>query len=115
MAVKIRLDPEKVKALAAEGLSQTEIAKALGVSRDTVMARKQDTPAIAQALEEGYAQTVEKVENTLYKLAVSGQCVAATIYYLKCRAPERWSDKQRVDITQGGSPVQLQIINDLKD
>lgn len=50
---KIKLDPDRVKALAAEGKSQTKIAAMLGVSPDTLTRRKQEDPAIADALREG--------------------------------------------------------------
>ena len=112
---KIKLDPDRVKALAAEGKSQTKIAAMLGVSPDTLTRRKQEDPAIADALREGYAAATENVESTLYEMAVSGQCVAATIYWLKCRCPERWNDRQQIDLTAHGAPVQIQIIDDLKD
>lgn len=112
---KIKLDPARVKALAAEGTSQTQIAAMLGVSPDTLTRRKQDDPAIADALREGYAAATGNVENTLYKMAISGQNVAATIYWLKCRCPERWNDRQNIDLTAHGAPVQIQIIDDLKD
>lgn len=49
---KIKLDPDRVKALAAEGKSQTKIAAMLGVSPDTLTRRKQEDPAIADALPE---------------------------------------------------------------
>ena len=112
---KITLNPVEVKALAASGKNQEQVAAALGVSGDTLYRRKQEDPAIEKALRDGYAEANGKVENTLYQMATSGTCVAATIYWLKCRCPEKWSDRQRVDLTAGGEPVQIQIINDLKD
>ena len=112
---KITLNPVEVKALAALGKNQEQIAADLGVSGDTLYRRKQEDPAIEKALRDGYAEANGRVENTLYKMATSGTCVAATIYWLKCRCPEKWSDRQRVDLTAGGEPVQIQIINDLKD
>lgn len=112
---KIKLDPDRVKALAAEGRNQTQIAAMLGVSPDTLTRRKQEDPAVADALREGAEMAIGNVENVLYKMAVSGQNVAATIYYLKCRCPERWREKQNIDLTAGGSPVQIQIIDDLRD
>lgn len=47
---KIKLDPDRVKALAAEGRNQTQIAAMLGVSPDTLTRRKQEDPAVADAL-----------------------------------------------------------------
>lgn len=112
---KKELDPARVRALAAKGKNQKEIAAALGCCDDTLSARKKENPAIADALKEGYEEANERVENVLYQMAVSGQNTAATIYWLKCRCPERWSEKRQLDVTSHGDPVVLQIIDDLKD
>lgn len=112
---KKELDPARVRSLAAEGKNQKGIAAALGVCEDTLTARKRDTPAIADALKEGYEEANARVENVLYQMAISGQNTAATIYWLKCRCPERWSEKRQLDVTSHGDPVVLQIIDDLKD
>ena len=45
-----KIDPEKVRKLAASGHSQRAIAAACGVCDDTLTARKKDTPEIAEAL-----------------------------------------------------------------
>ena len=111
---KIQLDVDKIRQLAAEGRSQRQIAALLGVCEDTLTARKQDTPAVAEALRDGYAESIVKVEDTLFKMATSGTCVAATIYWLKCRCPERWNDRQQIEV-MSNTPVQIQIIDDLKD
>lgn len=112
---RIVIDAARVREMAADGCSQRQIAQNLGISDDTLQARKKDTPAIAAALEEGHAAAVSRVENTLFQQAISGKCIAATIYWLKCRCPERWNDRQQIDVTSRGAPVQIQIIDDLKD
>lgn len=112
---KKEIDAEKVRKLAASGVSQKEIAAAVGVCENTLTARKKDTPAVAEALRDGYEESNKEVENTLYQMATSGECAAATIYWLKCRMPDKWNDKRQIDVTSGGSPVVLQIIDDLKD
>ena len=55
------------------------------------------------------------MENTLYQMATSGECAAATIYWLKCRMPEKWNERRQLDVTSHGDPVVIQIIDDLKD
>lgn len=40
--------------------------------------------------------------------------MTAAIFWLKCRRPDRWSDRQKLDLTSS-APVQIQIINDLKE
>ena len=110
-----KIDPEKVRKLAASGHSQRAIAAACGVCDDTLTARKKDTPAIAEALRDGYEESNKQVENTLYQMATSGECAAATIYWLKCRMPEKWNDRRQIDVTSHGDPVVIQIIDDLKE
>lgn len=112
---KIAIDAARVREFAAAGCNIGQVAHNLGISRDTLDRRRKDDPAVAEALEEGHAAAVSRVENTLYEMAVSGKCVAATIFYLKCQAPDVWNDKQAIDITSRGSPVQIQIIDDLKE
>ena len=48
-------------------------------------------------------------------MATSGECAAATIYWLKCRMPEKWNERRQLDVTSHGDPVVIQIIDDLKD
>lgn len=110
-----KIDPEKVRKLAASGYSQRAIAAACGVCDDTLTARKKDTPEIAEALRDGYEESNKAVENTLYQMATSGECAAATIYWLKCRLPEKWNERRQLDVTSHGDPVVIQIIDDLKD
>ena len=50
---KIDLDPAEVERLAAQGLAEYQIAEALGISQDTLDRRKQDSDAIAEALQRG--------------------------------------------------------------
>lgn len=107
-------DTAEIERLAALGDSLREIAASIGVSDRTLRRRLEDTPEITEAFERGRRAGIVTIENKLYEQCLNGN-TTAIIYYLKCRAPEKWSDRQRVDLTSGGSPVQIQIINDLKD
>lgn len=111
---KIEIDPEKVRALAAEGKNQEQIARALGICDDTLIARKKESREIREALKKGQEEAGDNIENVLYSMASSGENTAATIFWLKCRRPDRWSDRQKLDLTSS-APVQIQIINDLKE
>lgn len=111
---KIPVDLEKVKELAAHGQSQGQIAINLGISRSTLQNRKRENEQFDQAIKEGKAIALQKVENTLFEMATSGENPGATIFYLKTRGGGEWSEKQQIDVTSS-SPIQVQIINDLKD
>ena len=111
---KIEIDLAKVTQRASEGKTVAQMAAALGVSDDTIYSRKRESKEFREAIKKGQEMSNEVVENTLFNMAKSGECVAATIYWLKCRCRERWSDKQQIDLSSSG-PIQIQIINDLKD
>ena len=111
---KIPVDLEKVKELAAHGQSQGQIAINLGISRSTLQNRKRENEQFDQAIKEGKAIALQKVENVLFEMATSGENPAATILYLKTHGKAEWSEKQQIDVTSS-SPIQVQIINDLKE
>jgi hypothetical protein len=102
---KIKLNARRVEQLAAEGLSQAQIAHMLGVSPDTLTARKQDSPVIAAALNKGRVKIVHELVNLLVEQARAGN-VAANIFALKNLAG--WKD--RVELTEGDGTPQPLII-----
>jgi DNA-binding XRE family transcriptional regulator len=91
-------DLEKVKQLAAQGLTRDQIAQALGVCRDTIFERLKDNPDFADAIKEGAAVGLKNVTNALYEAATGGN-VTAMIFYLKSRSPEAWSDRQQLQVS----------------
>ena len=91
---------------AARGLSETQVAELLGISRATLLRRKKDDAAFDAAIKKGKARGIQAVSNALFESALQG-CVPAMIFYLKARAG--WSDKPMV--FQEELPVpQLRII-----
>jgi len=97
MAKKKDIDLDKVEQLAAQGLSEQQIADSLGISRSTIDRRKRDDDAFVAALKRGKHRGVEAVTNALFTAATVGEKpnVSAMIFYLKNRAG--WRDRQ--DIT----------------
>lgn len=102
---KIKLNARRVEQLAAEGLSQVQIAHMLGISPDTLTARKQDSPVIAAALNKGRVKIVQELVNLLVEQARAGN-VAANIFALKNLAG--WKD--RVEVSDGDGTPQPLII-----
>ena len=91
---------------AARGLSETQVAEVLGISRATLLRRKKDDAAFDAAIKKGKARGIQEVSSALFEAALQG-CVPAMIFYLKARAG--WSDKPPV--FQEGLPVpQLRLI-----
>lgn len=111
---KIQIDIKQVERLAALGDSLEEIAESLGISVKTLSRRRAEMSELSDAIKRGRRKGLTIVENTLFKMATSGENTAATIFYLKTRAGQKWCERQQVDVTNN-QPVRLQIIDDLRE
>lgn len=69
-------------------------AKKAGVGRRTVYDEGARNPAFDTAMREITGACLENVETTLYQRAVSGEDIAATIFFLKCRRPEVYGERR---------------------
>ncbi len=90
---------EKVEAYAAQGLTQEQIARCLGISYQTLNERKKENSEFSEAIKRGQAQGVETVTNALFESAKGGN-TTAQIFYLKNRDPNEWRDRK--DIAHSG-------------
>ena len=95
-----RLVPDfsRAQELAAEGHTQAEIARLLGISEKTLERRKHDTDGFDEAIKKGQATANSTVSNALYRQAKKGN-VAAIIWWEKTRLG--YSDS----ITHKGDPT----------
>lgn len=85
------IDLDQVKALAAQGLSEKQIALCLEIGYRTLQARKKKYSEFREALNEGQAKGVAQVTNALFKKAKEGD-VGAMVWYLKNRDRDGWKD-----------------------
>ena len=117
------LTPEgliKLEGWARDGLTDEQIAKNIGINRDTLYRWKKAYPDFSDALKRGKEVVDRQVENALLKRALGcrteeitynsdGEMVkrvikdippdtTAQIFWLKNRKPEDWRDKQDVKI-----------------
>ena len=90
MARKIEIDLAKVESLAAQGLTDQQIADALGISRATVTRNKRDNDAFDAAIKRGKAKGIALVSSKLME-QVKGGNITAMIFFLKTRAG--WSER----------------------
>ena len=86
-----------VKALSACGTPHEKIAKVIGV-RSPKTLRKH----FREELDLGSTEANYKVAQTLFKMATSGECVAATIFWTKTRI--RPSERASDDVRQIAPP-----------
>lgn len=89
---RIDLDPIKVKRLAAQGLSQKQIARSLGVSWNTLNRNRKRSKSFNEAFEQGVADGLDAVTNSLFEQALDGN-TTASIFFLKNRDEARWRDR----------------------
>ena len=75
---------------AARGLSETQVAEVLGISRATLLRRKRDDAEFEAAIKRGEARGIQEVSNALFETVLQG-FVPAMIFYLEARAG--WPDK----------------------
>ncbi len=78
---------------ARDGLIDEQIAKNIGIKRQTLYDWKKRYPDISDALKKGKEVVDFEVENALLKNAMSGDTVAQ-IFWLKNRKPSKWRDSR---------------------
>lgn len=91
---RLEIDISRVEELAAQGLSQAEICRCIGISEDTLSRRKVDSAAIAEAIKDGRAKAASEVANRLYQMAISGD-LGAIVWWEKTR--RGLTDKQHIE------------------
>ena len=95
------LTPEELKRCETYyglGLTISDMAALIGISKSTFEARQRDQPALAQGLLKGQAMADAQVTQSAFKQAISGKCPAMTMFWLKCR--KGWKDNTGENLDQ---------------
>ena len=82
---KIHIDLKQVESLAANGLTQEQIAAALGISESTLHKRKQENTEFTAAIKRGKAKGIALVTNKLMESIKNGN-MTGMIFFLKTQA-----------------------------
>jgi len=82
---KIHIDLKQVESLAANGLTQEQIAAALGISESTLHKRKQENTDFTAAIKRGKAKGIALVTNKLMESIKDGN-MTGMIFFLKTQA-----------------------------
>jgi len=93
---KIKIDLAKVESLAANGLTQEQIALALGISASTLDNRKRENTDFTDAIKRGKAKGIALVTNKLME-SIKGGNMTGMIFFLKTQAG--WRETQHIDHT----------------
>ena len=83
---------------ARAGLSNEKIAKNIGVNISTFYAWQKKHEEFSEVLKKSKEVADFEVENALYKSALEGN-TTAQIFWLKNRMPDKWRDKQDLEVS----------------
>jgi len=97
---KIHIDLAKVESLAANGLTQEQIAAALGISESTLHKRKQENTDFTAAIKRGKAKGIALVTNKLME-SIKGGNMTGMIFFLKTQAGWKETNVQEVTGANG--------------
>jgi len=111
-----KIDLEKVESLASRGLSQKQLAIALGINLKTLQKHRKLDHELQSAIDRGQVQGLADVSNSLYENALGGN-VTAQIFFLKNRDPENWRDRfeQKLDVKAGFTHLHLAAMKIITD
>lgn len=94
--VKPKLD--RIRMMRQSGYTEEAIYKYCGVSHEAFARYKRDHVELIEALKESTDELVLKLEDTLFKKALGGD-MTALLFSLKNLAPQRWGDKQQIQLS----------------
>ena len=104
---KIHIDLKQVESLAANGLTQEQIAAALGISERTLRSRKGEIADFADAIKRGKAKGIALVTNKLME-SIKGGNMTGMIFFLQTQAG--WKETNVQEHTGAdGKPIQQAI------
>ena len=110
---KIQIDLKQVESLAANGLTQEQIACALGISETTLHQRKRDSADFAAAIKRGKAKGIALVTNKLME-SIKGGNMTGMIFFLKTQAGWKETNIQEHTGANGGA-IEIKQTQDLTD
>ena len=99
---KIQIDLKQVESLAANGLTQEQIACALGISESTLTKRKKENTDFTDAIKRGKAKGIALVTNKLME-SIKGGNMTGMIFFLKTQAGWKETNVQEHTGANGGA------------
>ena len=92
--------------LAGQGMTQSQIADAMGIHQSTLMDKKHEYPEFAEAIKRGKAKGIAHVTNKLMA-KISGMDTASILFYLKCQA--NWREIPESEQSNAGNKIEINI------
>ena len=114
----IKIDLEQVENLASRGLGNSQIARALGVSWNTIDRNRKRSEDFEESIKKGKARGLAQVTNALFESATEKNSVVAQIFYLKNQDPKIWKDRVEnvhatIDLNQVLSGAKDRLVDSL--
>jgi len=106
---KWKPDLKKVAELAANGLTNDQLATALGVSESTFYENQASFTEFADAIKKGRAIGISTISNALFEKAKEGN-VVAQIFFLKCKAGWREREAYTFDAIDDKTGCDVQAV-----
>ena len=103
---RIEIDLQKVEHYASLGLTQQQIADALGISRTTLQGRIRDSELFEQAIKRGQAKGVAFVASRLLE-KVKERDTASIIFFLKTKGG--YKETQKVEMTADVKTTEVEL------
>tara|TARA_A100001201_G_scaffold78370_1_gene70281 strand:- start:1270 stop:1734 length:465 start_codon:yes stop_codon:yes gene_type:complete len=103
---------KRAEALAAQGLTVSQIANVLGMGESTLYEKQQEFPEFSEAIKRGRDKGVASITNALFTAARGGN-LGAMIFYLKNRAG--WKDKIETEHTGDGLKVDVNMGDEFRE
>ena len=107
---KIKIDLKQVESLAANGLTDEQIASALGISRTTLSNRKRENEQFVLAIKRGKAKGIALVTNKLME-SIKGGNITGMIFFLKTQAGWKETNVQEENKEAKNNPKNTITIN----
>ena len=89
---------ERIRMMRQSGYTEEAIYTYCGIGKDAFNRYKHDYAELREVLKESTDELILKLEDTLFKKALGGD-ITALLFSLKNLAPQRWADKQQVQLS----------------
>lgn len=115
---RIEINLQQVEKLAANGLTQQQIADSLGISVTTIESRLRESEEFKDAIKRGKAKGVAVIANQLFEKAKNGD-TTSMIFFLKSQAGWKDTPSKTIDVQIANSESEqntnITISNSLSD
>lgn len=98
---------QDVEEMAARGMTEYQIASALGISQETLIQRKKEFTEFSESIKRGKIKGLQQITGALFKSALEGN-TTAQIFYLKTQC--QWKETTVNELTgKDGKAIEHEV------